>query len=167
MSHLLSEIKQSKAFDSLQEELWLSLARTAAVASHTVELRLREYGISETQYNVLRILRGAGEDGLMQHEVGARLVTLVPDIPRILTRMERLGLVHRVREKLDRRVMRVTLSAEGRGLVDGLDGPVRQLHKELFAGMDEREMRSLRDLLALARCGAPAGLELVGFGEAT
>jgi DNA-binding MarR family transcriptional regulator len=154
MSQLLSDLRQNKPFESLQEELWLSLARTTALASHEVELRLREYKISPTQYNVLRILRGAGADGLMQHEVGARLVALVPDVPRILTRMEKAGLVLRVRGKLDRRVMRITLSPAGQSLVDGLDETMRRLHEELFAGMEAREMRSLCDLLELARCGA-------------
>src|ERR1700728_1030002 len=102
-SNLQEEIKQSKPFASLQEELWLNLSRTAAMVGHVIEQRLRPHGLSPTQYNVLRILRGAGEKGLCQYEIAERLVAQVPDVPRIIDRMEKAGWVHRVRGVEDRR----------------------------------------------------------------
>jgi DNA-binding MarR family transcriptional regulator len=152
MSELLAEIRQEKPFASAHEELWLNLARTAAVVSHEVELRLRPHGLSPTQYNVLRILRGAGAEGLVQHEVGKRLVAQVPDVPRILARMEKAGWIRRVRGTVDRRVVRTSLTAAGMRVVNELDGVMR-LDQGLFAGMSEGEMRQASELLEMARRG--------------
>jgi DNA-binding MarR family transcriptional regulator len=153
MSLLQSEIRQGKSFESINEELWLNLSRTAAVVSLQVEHQLRPYGLSPTQYNVMRILRGAGPEGLVQHEVGARLVAQVPDVPRILSRMEKAGWVLRVRGTADRRVVRATLTESGLRLVDALDDTMRQVHLNLFPAMTEAEMRHMCDLLTLARGG--------------
>jgi DNA-binding MarR family transcriptional regulator len=153
MSLLQSEIRQGKSFESINEELWLNLSRTAAVVSLRVEHQLRPYGLSPTQYNVMRILRGAGPEGLVQHEVGARLVAQVPDVPRILSRMEKAGWVLRVRGTADRRVVRATLTESGLRLVDALDDTMRQVHLNLFPAMTEDEMRHMCDLLTLARGG--------------
>jgi DNA-binding MarR family transcriptional regulator len=153
MSLLQSEIRQGKSFESIHEELWLNLSRTAAVVSLQVEHQLRPYGLSPTQYNVMRILRGAGPEGLVQHEVGARLVAQVPDVPRILSRMEKAGWVLRVRGTADRRVVRATLTESGLRLVDALDDTMRQVHLNLFPAMTEDEMRHMCDLLTLARGG--------------
>ena len=157
MSTLQAEIKQSKPFESLREELWLNISRTAAVVSHEVERRLRPHGLSPTQYNVLRILRGAGEAGLVQYEVGERLVAQVPDVPRILARMEKAGWVARVRGKTDRRVVRATLTDQGLKLVDQLDNTIRTVEDGLFAAMSESQIRSACDLLELARQIAVTG----------
>jgi len=151
MSELLAEIKQTKPFESGRDELWLNLSRTAAVIGHEVEQRLRPHGLSPTQYNVLRILRGAGEAGLMQYEIGERLVAQVPDVPRILARMEKAGWIERVRGIVDRRVVRATLTAAGRKLVDQLDSTMHEVHSGLFPAMSEAEMRHACDLLILAR----------------
>lgn len=151
MSDLQAEIKQTKPFESLREELWLNLSRTAAVVGHEVEQKLRPHGLSPTQYNVLRILRGAGETGLVQYEVGERLVAQVPDVPRILARMERAGWVSRVRGTADRRVVRATLTDEGLKLVDELDGTLRRVEDGLFPTMSDAQIRMACDLLELAR----------------
>jgi DNA-binding MarR family transcriptional regulator len=155
MSLLQSEIGQDKPFETVNEELWLNLSRTAAIVSLQVEHRLRPHGLSPTQYNVLRILRGAGSGGLVQHEVGARLVAQVPDVPRILSRMEKAGWVLRVRGTADRRVVQATLTESGIRLVDALDETMRQVHLDLFPSMTDEEMRALCDLLALARGQRP------------
>ncbi len=153
MSELLAEIKQTKPFQSLRDELWLNLSRTAAVIGHEVEQRLRPHGLSSTQYNVLRILRGAGIAGLMQYEIGERLVAQVPDVPRILARMEKVGWIERVRGTTDRRVVRATLTKAGLQLVDDLDCMMREVEDGLFTAMSEDEMRCASDLLVLARRG--------------
>ena len=147
---LQDEIKQSKPFDSLHEELWLSLLRTAAAMSHELEARLRGYGLSLTQYNVLRILRGA-PDGLCQYEIRNRLVAQVPDVPRILDRMEKTGLILRVRGEADKRMMFATLTEAGHALVGQLDMPMNDWVSGLFGQLEQPEMRAMVDLLAKAR----------------
>jgi DNA-binding MarR family transcriptional regulator len=151
MSKLQEEIKQAKPFESLHQELWLNLSRTAAALGHEVEQTLRPHGLSPTQYNVLRILRGAGENGLVQHEVGARLVAEVPDVPRILSRMETAGWVKRTRGTSDRRVVQATLTPDGMKLVNDLDDVMRVAQNELFEGMSDAEMNQLCELLVTAR----------------
>jgi DNA-binding MarR family transcriptional regulator len=153
MSKLQAEIKQSKPFDSLEEELMLNLTRTAAVLGHELEQKLRPHGLSGTQYNVLRILRGAGAEGLMQCEVGARLVAQVPDVPRILTRMERAGWVQRVRGTEDRRAVHTTLTEKGLELVNGLDAVVPGGARGMFSELSREEMEQMCELLVKARSG--------------
>ena len=150
-SKLQEEIKQGKPFESAREELWLNLARTAAMASHVVEQGLRQHGLSPTQYNVLRILRGAGEKGLCQYEIGERLVAQVPDVPRIVDRMEKAGWVHRVRGVSDRRIVTATLTEAGMELVGVLDTPVREMSETIFAGLAEGDVERLNELLVAAR----------------
>lgn len=150
-STLQSEIKQSVPFSGLREEVWLNLSRTAAALSHQMEQRLRPHGVSPTQYNVLRILRGAGENGLCQYEIGARLVAQVPDVPRILDRMEKAGWVKRVRGEADRRMVIAGLTAKGLGLVGALDGTMVEMQGEILQGLSEDELGRLNELLVLAR----------------
>ncbi len=150
-SKLQEEIKQGKPFDSPQEELWLNLARTAAMASHVVEQGLRRHGLSPTQYNVLRILRGAGAKGLCQYEIGDRLVAQVPDVPRIVDRMEKAGWVQRVRGTSDRRIVMASLTQAGMDLVGSLDEPMSEMVSGIFAGLGEAEVETLNELLAAAR----------------
>ena len=151
MSKLQAEIKQAKPFESIQAELFLNLSRTAGAANHEVEKRLRPHGLSLTQYNVLRILRGAGAPGLVQHEVGERLVAQVPDVPRILTRMEKAGWIRRVRGTVDRRMLYVTLTEKGLGLVNDLDGDMGAAEFRLFEGMSQEDMERMVELLVIAR----------------
>ena len=152
-SILQEEIKQSTPFASVNEELWLNLLRTTAQVCHGVELRLRPYGLSATQYNVLRILRGAGQAGLCQYEIKERLVAEVPDVPRILERMEKAGWVRRVRGEADKRRVMSTLTPEGTTLAAQLDSPVLAMMADLFQGMSEAEMEKLNELLVGARKG--------------
>lgn len=152
-SRLQAELKQGKPFSGLKEELWLNLSRTASVLGHTLEQKLRASGLSATQYNVLRILRGAGGDGLCQWEIGARLVAQVPDVPRILDRMDRAGWVRRARGTADRRVMMTTLTAGGMEVLAGLDEPLAEAMVGMFGGLSEDEMQRLNELLVVAREG--------------
>ena len=150
-SKLQEEIKQGKPFESPQEELWLNLARTAAMASHVVEQGLRSYGLSPTQYNVLRILRGAGAAGLCQYEIGDRLVAQVPDVPRIVDRMEKAGWVARARGTADRRIVMAVLTPAGLELVNSLDKPMGEMVAGVFAGLDDGDVETLNELLVVAR----------------
>ena len=151
MSKLQAEIKQGKPFATLQEEAFLNLLRSAAVATHELEQRLRPYGLSATQYNVLRILRGAGACGLVQHEVGQRLVAQVPDVPRILSRMEKAGWISRCRGTSDKRTVYARLTPTGLDLVNSLDERTRMEDTRTFSSMKREELEQLCELLVLAR----------------
>ena len=148
---LLDEIKQNKPFASVQEELFLNLSRTASALGHSVEQHLRPYGLSPTQYNVLRILRGAGPDGLCQADIGDRLVAQVPDVPRILDRMEKAGWVRRERGTEDRRVVLASLTEPGAAVLRELDAPLAQMMAGMFVSMTSEDMQRLNDLLVAAR----------------
>ncbi len=148
---LRDEIRQEKPFGSLREEAHLNVARTDAVARDRFERVLAPHGLSATQYNVLRILRGAGKDGLCRNEIGERLISRMPDVSRLLDRMEGAGLVSRVRSTEDRRLVNTMLTTAGRALVDELDAPVRRYHEERLGHMTEPQLRSLIDLLSVAR----------------
>src|SRR3954447_21417189 len=100
---LQEEIRQRKPFVSTEEEAMLSIARTAAVLDHTAGEMLKKHGLTVTQYNALRILRGAGAEGLCRNEIRDRLIARVPDATRLLDRLEESGLVTRTREGEDRR----------------------------------------------------------------
>ena len=152
-SILLAELKQTKPFASLREEVWVGLQRTSAVLSHVVEHQLRSRGLSLTQYNVLRILRGAGETGLCQYAIGDRLVAQVPDVPRILERMEKAGWVRRERAEEDRRMVFARLSARGAALIDDLDAPMGEMMDGMFRGMCDSQLTHLNELLGAARTG--------------
>ncbi len=156
-SRLQEEIKQSKPFENAREELWLNLARTAAMASHVIEQGLRGFGLSPTQYNVLRILRGAGANGLCQYEIGDRLVAQVPDVPRIVDRMVKAGWVQRVRGESDRRIVMASLTPAGMELVGSLDGEMNAMVGGIFAALDDGDVETLNELLVAARSGGTTG----------
>ncbi|ADW67857.1 MarR family winged helix-turn-helix transcriptional regulator [Granulicella tundricola] len=148
---LADEIKQAKPFASAKEELWLNLLRTTGIISHEMEQNLRPRGLSPTQYNVLRILRGAGAEGLCQYEIRDRLVAQVPDVPRILERMEKAGWIKRNRGEADRRMVIASATEEGLRLVGDLDQPMVQWMNGLFGELEEMELEQLSELLGRAR----------------
>ncbi len=148
---LREEIKQNRPFTSLEQEALLSIERTAAVLGHAFAEALKPYGITPTQYNVLRILRGAQPTGLCRHEVRARLVAQVPDVTRLLDRLEETGLVTRERDPADRRLVTTRITREGLRLLQQLDRPVAEIHRRQLGHLGEGNLRSLIDLLTMAR----------------
>lgn len=148
---LHEELKQAKPFADVEEEAHVAIARTAALLERAFAHVLRPYGITPTQYNVLRILRGAGAAGLCRNELGERLVTPVPDVTRLLDRMADLRLVARQRSDEDRRLVRTHLTAKGLDLVNSLDGPIRATHKERLKHLSRQRLRDLADTLAEIR----------------
>lgn len=136
---------------SLHQEAFVSLARTEAALHDGLDLVLGPHGLSLTQYNVLRILRGAGEKGLCRNEIGQRLITRMPDVTRVLDRMEAAGLVSRVRSTEDRRLVNTTLTRKGRAMVDDLDAEVDAMHRDQLGHLTSAELRALIDLLDRAR----------------
>lgn len=150
-ARLQDEIRQSRPFDSLEQEAHLSIERTAALLGHAFGEALKAYGVTPTQYNVLRILRGGGDKGLCRNEVRERMVAQVPDATRLLDRMEAAGLIRRDRDAADRRFVTTRLTDEGRRVVDELDEPVRELHRAHLGHLGEEELRTLIDLLGRVR----------------
>lgn len=148
---LRQEIKQKKPFGSLEEELYLNLQRTADAALRPVAQLLKRQGLSQAQYNVLRILRGTGAEGLPCGEVAHRMVTRDPDVTRLLDRMEKRGLVNRSREREDRRVVVIRITQAGLDVLKGLDAPMARLHRGQMGHLCEKDLRSLIGLLEEAR----------------
>ncbi len=150
-SALQQELRQHKPFASLEQEASLSVERTAALLRHELAEALRPFDLTGTQYNVLRILRGAGPAGLCRYEVGDRLVAQVPDVTRLLDRLEDAGLVARGRSAEDRRVVSTRITADGLALLDQIEAPITALHARQLARLTRDQLATLIDLLAIAR----------------
>jgi DNA-binding MarR family transcriptional regulator len=150
---LREEIKQTKPFTSLEQEAQLSVIRTGAMLMDEIEQFLRPYEITATQYNVLRILRGAEPNGLCRNELRDRMLTRMPDMTRLLDRLEESGLVDRERQDHDRRMVRSRISSSGLKLLADLDGVTQEEEKRRFGHLNEQQLRTLIELLAIVRSG--------------
>lgn len=148
---LRDDLRQTKPFKSLHEEAMLNVVRTAAAMTDAMEEFLKPHGITGTQYNVLRILRGAEPTGLCRNELRDRMVTRMPDVTRLLDRMEEAGLVVRSRDNEDRRQVSTKITAAGRRLVDELDAPVDELNRRRIGHLTATQLATLVELLTLAR----------------
>jgi DNA-binding MarR family transcriptional regulator len=154
--HMQREIKPQRVPQPGPEAtVFVTLMRTADALARGAEALVKPYNLSGTQYNILRILRGAGENGLACREVGCRLISRDPDITRLLDRMESRGLIARAREAQDRRVVKTRITAEGLRLLGELDRPVRDLHRRQFRSLAAKQLRQLSNLLdrVLAQLG--------------
>jgi DNA-binding MarR family transcriptional regulator len=149
--HLQDEIKQSKPFTSLEQEAMLGIARTDALLSYSIIEALKPYDVTPAQYNVLRILRGAGNNGLCREDIRERLVAQVPDVTRLLDRLERAGLVERARDTVDRRLVNTRITHAGLELLRKLDKPISDAHAEQLGHLTKTELRTLIALLEKAR----------------
>jgi DNA-binding MarR family transcriptional regulator len=150
---LQREIHQTKAIRLPEEEAALNVVRTADVLMQALNDVLKPHLLSPTQYNVLRILRGAGDPGASCKEIGVRLVARDPDITRLMDRLEQRGLVTRDRAKQDRRVVTHRLTRTGLELVNELDRPIEALHHRTMGHMKAPKLRELVRLLEQVRAG--------------
>jgi len=150
-SELQAELKQHKPFKSLKEEAHLSIQRTAALLEHAFEAALKPHRITATQYNVLRILRGSEPEGLCRNEIGCRLVRQVPDVTRLLDRLESGRLIARHRGGEDRRYVVTRITRKGLHLLDEVEDGIAEIHHEQLGHLDEAQLRQLNSLLALVR----------------
>ncbi len=150
---LQAELKQKIPFRSREQEAYLSLLRTADTLQASVEAKLREFGLTGTQYNALRILRGAGRGGLPCSEIGERMITRDPDITRLLNRLQMRGLVARARAKNDRRVIHGKITAAGQKLLKEMDAPVERHNREMLKHVELEKLGQLIELLELVRDG--------------
>src|SRR6202163_2981502 len=139
---------------ALEAQVFVSLLRTAEALARGAEALIKPHGLSGTQYNVLRILRGAGEKGLACREVGCKLISRDPDITRLLDRMETRGLITRTREQKDRRIVKTRITAQGLRVLEELDAPVQELHRRQLRHLPAKELRHLSRLLERARAQA-------------
>jgi MarR family transcriptional regulator, organic hydroperoxide resistance regulator len=148
---LQAELKQKIPFTSREQEAYLSLLRTADALQTQIEAHLKDFGLSGTQYNALRILRGAGAEGLPCREIGERMITHDPDITRLLNRLEDRALVERTRARHDRRVIYGKITAAGLKLLREMDGPITKHTREMLGHIGQEKLKQLIELLELAR----------------
>lgn len=148
---LQEEIKQTVPFKRLSSEAILSIVRTAAILDHELNDALRPFGVTSTQYNVLRILKGAGPDGLCGREVGERMIAKVPDVPRLLERMESMGLITRERDPEDRRHVTARIAGKGIDLTKRIMSELDAFETARMGMLSDTEMRALIDGLAQIR----------------
>jgi DNA-binding MarR family transcriptional regulator len=148
---LRAELKQSKPFASKAEEALLNMERTADCFRRIIQQTLKPFGITATQFNALRILRGAFPKGLPCSELGSRLVSSDPDITRLLDRLAREGLAVRHRDTGDKRVVLTTISPEGHALLERVVPVIDEEVRQLMAHMADGQLGQLIDLLEAAR----------------
>jgi DNA-binding MarR family transcriptional regulator len=148
---LRDELKMSRPFKSVEEEAILSIARTAALIEHAGAEALKPFSLTITQYNVLRILRGAGNEGLCRNEVGERLVTKVPDVTRLLDRMETAGHIVRQRAGRDRRYVATRITDKGLRLLEKIDRELPAIHGRQLGHVSQKRLRELITILEEVR----------------
>ena len=155
MSELKREIVQERPFSNPEEEALLNLLRTADCLNRAIQRKTRPFGITSTQYNVLRILRGSQPQGLTCSAIGDRMITADPDITRLLGRLKALKLIRQQRDKRDRRVIWTQISPAGLTVLAEMDPMVQEFPGELLGHLGHDRLTHLIELLELARshCG--------------
>ena len=149
-----AEIRQTTPLRPAAAAL-LSILRTAAVIEHHLGEALKPHGLTLSQYNVLRILNGAEPTGLCGRDVGERMVAQVPDIPRLLERMEALKLIRRERDTEDRRQVNARITPAGRELLAQATPDLEQVEASRLRSIGPTDLETLTSLLAEVRQGNP------------
>jgi DNA-binding MarR family transcriptional regulator len=150
---ILKELKQTRPFASANQEAAVALLRTADVVNRLVDAVIARERITGQQYNVLRILRGAGEKGLPTLEIAERMIEQTPGITRLIDRLETKKLVSRERCATDRRQVFCRISAAGLALLARLDEPVRVISDEALGTLSKKDVAQLIELLDRTREG--------------
>lgn len=151
LQRLQDEIRQTKPFQSLPHAALLAILRTADTVRRSIDEVIAPYGLSAEQYNVLRILRGAGEDGLPTLEIAARLLERNPGITRLIDKLEAKSLVERVRCLTDRRQVFCRITQAGTALISRIDEPSRLENADRFRGLTGPQLEQLINLLDRVR----------------
>lgn len=159
-SKLKTEIKQKRPFVTLEQEALLNLLRTSDFLQNRLGRLFRQYGLTPSQYNILRILRGEGSP-LPSLEIANRMVQVVPAITGLIDRLEKSGMVLRRRCEKDRRVIYVEITEKALGLLSEIDEPLRALHDQLLGHLTRTDLRALINLLEKARTQPQVGVERV------
>lgn len=147
---LQHELKKKRPFESPEEEVTLSAVRTSDQLQIRFARLFREYGLTPSQYNVLRILRGERKP-LPILEIASRTVTVVPGITGLIDRLERAGFVNRLRCEKDRRIIYVALTDQAIKTLADLDEPLLTLHRKLLGHLSQAELKDLIRLLEKVR----------------
>jgi DNA-binding MarR family transcriptional regulator len=151
MASLKLEIAQEPPFSSLEEEALLNLMRTSDCLQRAFQHKTRDWGVTSTQYNVLRILRGAHPQGLTCSAIGNRMIATVPDITRLLARLKALKLIRQQRDRHDRRVVWTQISEAGQDLLREMDPVILAAPGELLGHLSGTELAEFIRLLEAAR----------------
>jgi len=151
MAGLKLEIAQQRPFASLEEEALLNLLRTSDRLQRAFHRKIRDWSVTSTQYNVLRILRGAQPQGLTCSAIGDRMIAAEPDITRLLARLKRLKLIRQQRDRRDRRVVWTQITEAGLELLRKMDPVIEQVPRELLGHMDRADLADFIRLLERAR----------------
>jgi DNA-binding MarR family transcriptional regulator len=147
------ELKQQRPFPSKTQEAAVALLRTADLARRVMTELVEPLGITMQQYNVLRILRGAGVEGLPTLDIAERMIEQTPGITRLIDRLEAKRLVSRERCPTDRRQVFCRITADGLALLAQLDAPSAVVQNDAFAGITKKELAQLIGILDRLRDG--------------
>lgn len=152
MASLKTELKKKGPFSSLEQESMLGIMRTSDLLENRMARLLREYGLTMSQYNVLRILRGEGEP-MPCLDVAERMIQVVPAITRVVDQLLKVELIHKSQSVDDRRVFLIELKPKAKKLLERLDQPVLDLHADLLANVTKADQRQLIEILNKIRMG--------------
>jgi DNA-binding MarR family transcriptional regulator len=164
MSGILKETRQRHPFATKEEEVMVSLLRTVAVLSQPMEDFLKEHELTPRQYNVLRILRGAGEAGWSCKEIGERLLQREPDITRLLGRLEKRGLISRKLDPEDRRSVLTRITKRGLAQLESLQPELSRMAQYQFRTLEEDELEKLLATLDRIRDATAQGMSETNNG---
>jgi DNA-binding MarR family transcriptional regulator len=139
----------------LQVETQLALMEAVTEQERDIVELLKPSELSLAQYNMLRVLRGAGPAGMTCGDVSGRLIKHDPDVTRLADRLEKRGLIARNRDVSDRRVVRTNITRAGLELLAALDEPLDALHERQVGHMTERQLFDLQGLIAALRTRRP------------
>jgi DNA-binding MarR family transcriptional regulator len=148
---LAAELRQTKPFASVEEEAVLNLARTHEFLQQRMAEFFKRFDLTRTQYNILRILRGAGKPGITCSQAAERMVTADPDITRLLDRLESRRLIARERSSEDRRVVISRITGEGLALLKSIDRPLAEFHRRQVGGLGREKLAQLVEMLESLR----------------
>lgn len=151
MRKLKTEIEQRLPFQSLEEEALLNLLRSSDRMERALQQETRSWGLTLTQYNMLRILRGAGPQGLTCSDIGQRMIAADPDITRLLLRLKAMMLVEQWRDNSDKRAVWTAISPVGRERLEAMDAAMRAMPARLLGHIGPDGLRVFIDLLEKAR----------------
>ncbi|WDQ17263.1 MarR family winged helix-turn-helix transcriptional regulator [Rhodopirellula sp. P2] len=149
-SSLREELKKKGPFESLEQEAMLGILRTSDLLENRLARLLRKYGLTPSQYNAMRIMRGDGEP-MPCLEVADRMIQVAPAITRVVDQLLHRELVHKKQSSQDRRVFLVGVTEEGLALLSQLDEPIQNLHRELLGHVSAEDLQSLNRILQIAR----------------
>lgn len=151
LTGLAKEIGKKQPFAVPAEEAFLNLMRTCSILGAQGNRLMREKGLAEPSYNILRILRGAGDEGRCGFEIASSMIANVPDMTRLIDRLEKMKFLERKRMDQDRRLVRCFITKEGLDVLKELDQPILELLKQQFAKMTKQDIESINDLMVRLR----------------